>query len=172
MKKPTVKLSEPHSHKPTSAVSFSSAIHREKDVLIALSHPEDEPILEDPRTPKAKTPPIWLPQISVMTIQVLFVVGSVYLKSQTRYINSAKGEVFNPIVYAFGREALSGPILWAAAYFYSGMLVVDTVASYLFVCPQNVHERKRNYFSCCIYMNRKPSLLSLYHFHRHCCTIL
>ncbi len=47
-------------------------------------------------------------------------MGSVYLKSSLQYVDEVAGEAFHPIVYAFGREAIAGPILYALAWSYAG----------------------------------------------------
>lgn len=48
--------------------------------------------------------------------QSAFVLGSVYLKSSLAHVDSSKGEEFSPVVFAFGREVIAGPLLYAIAW--------------------------------------------------------
>jgi hypothetical protein len=92
--------------------------------LPKVEHPPslaDRDVLITPATPDKFRPgphSVWTAQLSVAIIQVLFVVGSVYLKVGTKHMR--RGEVFNPIVYALAREAIAGPILLLLAYVYTG----------------------------------------------------
>lgn len=52
--------------------------------------------------------------------QAMFVVGSVYLKGSMQRVDSESGETFHPIVYAFFREIVAGPLLFLAAWAYVG----------------------------------------------------
>lgn len=59
--------------------------------------------------------------------QASFVVGSVYLKSSLKYVDEQAGEVFHPIVYAFGREVTAGPILFVLSLAYAGASMLSAV---------------------------------------------
>ena len=62
----------------------------------------------------------WQCQLALAVTQTAFCVGSVYLKSSLRQVDSSDGHVFHPIIYAFLREATAGPIMCAMAWFSSG----------------------------------------------------
>lgn len=62
----------------------------------------------------------WQCQVALAITQTAFCVGSVYLKSALRQVDSSDGHVFHPIIYAFLREATAGPIMCAMAWFGSG----------------------------------------------------
>ena len=62
----------------------------------------------------------WQCQAALAVTQTAFCVGSVYLKSSLRQVDSSDGHVFHPIIYAFLREATAGPIMCAMAWFTSG----------------------------------------------------
>ena len=62
----------------------------------------------------------WQCQAALAVTQTAFCVGSVYLKSCLRKVDSSDGHVFHPIIYAFLREATAGPIMCAMAWFTSG----------------------------------------------------
>lgn len=68
----------------------------------------------------AASTPLWKCQLAVGLTQASFVIGSVYLKSSLRYVDEGHGEVFHPIVYAFGREVTAGPILFVLSLIYAG----------------------------------------------------
>lgn len=53
--------------------------------------------------------------------QTAFVVGSVYLKGSLSLVDTAKGERFSPLVYAFSREVTAGPLLYAIAWLSTGV---------------------------------------------------
>jgi drug/metabolite transporter (DMT)-like permease len=59
----------------------------------------------------------------VALTQLAFVIGSVYLKSNLKYVDEESGETFHPIVYAFIREAVAGPILYLLAWLHTGALL-------------------------------------------------
>jgi hypothetical protein len=63
----------------------------------------------------------WQCQLALALTQTAFCVGSVYLKSCLRQVNSANGQVFHPIIYAFLREVIAGPIMCAMAWFSTGV---------------------------------------------------
>lgn len=63
----------------------------------------------------------WHCQLALALTQTAFCIGSVYLKSCLRKVDSANGHVFHPIIYAFLREATAGPIMCAIAWFASGV---------------------------------------------------
>lgn len=50
-------------------------------------------------------------------MQTSFVVGSVYLKSSFRLV---QGLHFHPVIFAFVREAIAGPVLFCIAYATTG----------------------------------------------------
>jgi hypothetical protein len=62
----------------------------------------------------------WHCQVALALTQTAFCIGSVYLKSSLRKVDSANGHVFHPIIYAFLREATAGPIMCALAWFSTG----------------------------------------------------
>ena len=62
----------------------------------------------------------WHCQLALALTQTAFCVGSVYLKSCLRKVDSANGQVFHPIIYAFLREVTAGPIMCAMAWFSTG----------------------------------------------------
>ncbi|CAL8470768.1 g10310 [Coccomyxa elongata] len=64
----------------------------------------------------------WHCQLALALTQTAFCVGSVYLKSCLRKVDSANGQVFHPIIYAFLREVSAGPIMCAMAWFSTGLL--------------------------------------------------
>ena len=70
----------------------------------------------------------WQCQLALAVTQTAFCVGSVYLKSSLRQVDSSDGHVFHPIIYAFLREATAGPIMCAMAWFSSGAGSVAEVA--------------------------------------------
>ena len=59
--------------------------------------------------------------MAVASTQAAFVVGSVYLKGSLQLVDTARGERFHPVVYAFGREATAGPILFFLAWSVTGV---------------------------------------------------
>ena len=63
-------------------------------------------------------PPVaaWKPQLGLTATQVAFVVGSVYLKGRIQSVDTEAGEEFHPIVYAFLREVVAGPLLMLVAW--------------------------------------------------------
>ena len=65
----------------------------------------------------------WQCQLALAITQTAFCIGSVYLKSSLRKVDSSDGHVFHPIIYAFLREATAGPIMCAMAWFTSGKTV-------------------------------------------------
>lgn len=69
----------------------------------------------------AAAPKTWICQLAVATTQAAFVVGSVYLKGSLQLVDTARGERFHPVVYAFGREATAGPILFFLAWSLTGV---------------------------------------------------
>ena len=71
-----------------------------------------------PQLPPVKA---WQCQLALALTQTAFCVGSVYLKSCLRQVNSANGQVFHPIIYAFLREVIAGPIMCAMAWFSTGV---------------------------------------------------
>ena len=62
----------------------------------------------------------WKCQLAMAVTQALFVVGSVYLKGRMQAVDVSRGEEFHPIVYAFIREVVAGPLLLLAAWFRVG----------------------------------------------------
>ena len=70
----------------------------------------------------------WQCQVALAITQTAFCIGSVYLKSSLRKVDSSDGHVFHPIIYAFLREATAGPIMCAMAWFSSGMALSELVA--------------------------------------------
>lgn len=56
-------------------------------------------------------------QLAVAAVQTSFVIGSVYLKSSFRLV---QGLHFHPVIFAFAREAIAGPVLCAIAYATTG----------------------------------------------------
>ena len=56
-------------------------------------------------------------QLAVAGVQTSFVVGSVYLKSSFRLV---QGLHFHPVIFAFVREAIAGPVLCCIAYATTG----------------------------------------------------
>ena len=74
----------------------------------------------------------WQCQLALAVTQTAFCVGSVYLKSSLRQVDSSDGHVFHPIIYAFLREATAGPIMCAMAWFSSGAACVPGCR-----CPQS-----------------------------------
>ena len=79
-----------------------------------------EPCLTSPPPPAAAAPQLWRCQAAAAATQAAFVVGSVYLKGALQLVDEDKGETFHPIVYAFIREAVAGPILYALAWLAGG----------------------------------------------------
>lgn len=51
-------------------------------------------------------------QMGVVLTHCSFVFGAILLKSSMKEIDEGRGEVFNPIVYAFYREASAAPLLF------------------------------------------------------------
>jgi hypothetical protein len=72
-----------------------------------------------PAGPTAPVAP-WKCQLAMALTQAMFVIGSVYLKSRMLHVDRSKGEEFHPIVYAFIREVVAGPLLLLIAWFYVG----------------------------------------------------
>lgn len=62
----------------------------------------------------------WHCQVALALTQTAFCIGSVYLKSCLRKVESTNGQVFHPIIYAFLREVTAGPIMCAMAWFSTG----------------------------------------------------
>ena len=62
----------------------------------------------------------WHCQAALAVIQLLFCIGSVYLKSSLLSLSTLGAREFHPIVYAFIREAVAGPIMCLIAYAQSG----------------------------------------------------
>lgn len=56
-------------------------------------------------------------QLAVAAVQTSFVIGSVYLKSSFRLV---QGLHFHPVIFAFAREAIAGPVLCCIAYATTG----------------------------------------------------
>ncbi|KAK9828607.1 hypothetical protein WJX72_001011 [[Myrmecia] bisecta] len=82
---------------------------------------------EIPETPTRKADGIqptkaWHCQVALAITQTAFCVGSVYLKSCLKKVDSSKGESFHPIIYAFLREVIAGPIMCCLAFYESGAL--------------------------------------------------
>ena len=48
-------------------------------------------------------------------------IGSIYLKGSLEWVNTDRGERFNPLVYAFLREISAGPLLYALAFWLTGV---------------------------------------------------
>lgn len=85
----------------------------------------------------------WHCQAALATTQTLFVVGSVwakmrhgrtnhppsqvYLKRCLQVVDATKAGAFHPIIYAFLREAVAGPILWLLSYAITGARCVHTI---------------------------------------------
>lgn len=65
----------------------------------------------------------WHCQAALATAQTLFVIGSVYLKRCLQLVDASKDQTFHPIIYAFLREAIAGPILWALAIATTGRVL-------------------------------------------------
>lgn len=61
-------------------------------------------------------------QLAVAAVQTSFVIGSVYLKSSFRLV---QGLHFHPVIFAFAREAIAGPVLCCIAYFTTGQRADD-----------------------------------------------
>ena len=57
-------------------------------------------------------------QLAVAAVQTSFVIGSVYLKSSFRLV---QGLHFHPVIFAFVREAIAGPVLCLIAFVATGM---------------------------------------------------
>lgn len=64
-------------------------------------------------------PPVkhWKCQLALAATQTAFCIGSVYLKSSIRTASASRQ--FHPIIYAFAREAVAGPIMCSIAWFTS-----------------------------------------------------
>ncbi|CAK0782743.1 hypothetical protein CVIRNUC_005938 [Coccomyxa viridis] len=93
----------------------------------AFPAPEEDVEATPILTPRKEGPergPVkpWQCQLALAVTQTAFCVGSVYLKSSLRQVDSSDGHVFHPIIYAFLREATAGPIMCAMAWFSSGLL--------------------------------------------------
>lgn len=58
----------------------------------------------------------WHCQAALAATQFAFCVGSVYLKSSLRLIDHAADAQFHPIIYAFLREVVAGPIMCLIAF--------------------------------------------------------
>ncbi|GAB4820872.1 hypothetical protein N2152v2_007918 [Parachlorella kessleri] len=84
-----------------------------------------ESLADEPGTPKKEGSVVvvapWKPQLAMAVTQALFVIGSVYLKGRMLRVDVAHGEEFHPIVYAFIREVVAGPMLLLVAWFYVGL---------------------------------------------------
>eukprot|EP00891_Asterochloris_glomerata_P006068 jgi/Astpho2/6068/fgenesh1_pg.00084_%23_57_t len=67
-------------------------------------------------------PPVkhWKCQLALAATQTAFCIGSVYLKSSIRTASASRQ--FHPIIYAFAREAVAGPIMCSIAWFTSRTL--------------------------------------------------
>ncbi|KAL3162391.1 hypothetical protein ABBQ32_010066 [Trebouxia sp. C0010 RCD-2024] len=77
-----------------------------------------------PDTPRPKLPPVpaWKCQLALAITQVAFCCGSVYLKRALRAVDETRGHHFHPIIYAFVREAIAGPIMCGLAWGFSRTL--------------------------------------------------
>ena len=64
----------------------------------------------------------WHCQAALAVTQLLFCIGSVYLKSSLLSLSTLGAREFHPIVYAFVREAVAGPVMCMIAYAQSGVL--------------------------------------------------
>ena len=62
----------------------------------------------------------WHCQVALAVTQLLFCIGSVYLKSSLLSLGALGAREFHPIVYAFIREAVAGPVMCVIAYAQSG----------------------------------------------------
>ena len=58
----------------------------------------------------------WHCQAALAVTQFAFCLGSVYLKRSLRNINLDQSARFHPIIYAFLREAVAGPIMCLIAF--------------------------------------------------------
>ena len=58
----------------------------------------------------------WHCQAALAFTQFAFCLGSVYLKRSLRNINLDQSARFHPIIYAFLREAVAGPIMCLIAF--------------------------------------------------------
>lgn len=63
--------------------------------------------------------PAWKCQLALAITQVAFCCGSVYLKRALRAVDGTRGHHFHPIIYAFVREAIAGPIMCSLAWGFS-----------------------------------------------------
>jgi hypothetical protein len=81
----------------------------------------------------------WQCQLALAITQTAFCIGSVYLKSSLRKVDSSDGHVFHPIIYAFLREATAGPIMCAMAWFTSGKTVFTGSALLHSLTAMQVH---------------------------------
>lgn len=63
-------------------------------------------------------PPVkaWKCQLALAATQTAFCIGAVYLKSALRRVDSEHGQRFHPIIYAFVREVVAGPIMCCMAW--------------------------------------------------------
>ncbi len=62
----------------------------------------------------------WHCQTALALTQFAFCLGSVYLKRSLRNVNLNQTARFHPIIYAFLREAVAGPIMCSIAYWQTG----------------------------------------------------
>lgn len=58
----------------------------------------------------------WQCQAALAAMQFAFCLGTVYLKSSLQLLYTKDRSHFHPIIYAFLREAVAGPIMCAIAY--------------------------------------------------------
>jgi hypothetical protein len=82
-------------------------------------------------------------RMGVATTHCSFVVGAILLKASMKHIDVSRGEVFNPIVYAFYREASAAPILF--------LLSVATVGYKL---PQRQDAVKVFFLGFCMFVSQ------------------
>ena len=134
-------MATPAPRRPTKTDSFDSLFIQSiqdssadvpetprKEGTYACTAPGASSSLTLTRTPDcAALPPpssvvAWHCQVALAIIQALFCIGSVYLKSALISLDVAEARKFHPIIYAFVREAVAGPVMCAIAYGQSGEL--------------------------------------------------
>ena len=66
--------------------------------------------------------------MAIATAQASFVVGSVYLKAQISRVEASNPQSFEPVVFAFAREASAAPLLLLLAWL-KGRLGVQVMSA-------------------------------------------
>lgn len=71
--------------------------------------------------------------MAIATAQASFVVGSVYLKAQISRVEASSPQSFEPVVFAFAREASAAPLLLLLAWLKGRLRVMRAAGIRLFI---------------------------------------